>query len=63
MIDGIPVARRLAFGTVSHGIGTARAATEGEIQGAGSGVAMGAAAMVVSFVAPMLIPMLIHLFK
>jgi putative effector of murein hydrolase len=56
-----PVARGLAFGTVAHGIGTAQAATEGEIQGAVAGVAMGAAAVVVSMSAPLVIPRLLQL--
>jgi len=56
-----PVARGLALGTVSTGIGTAQAAMEGEIQGAVAGVAMGAAAVVVSMVAPILIPRLLQL--
>ncbi len=56
-----PVARGLALGTVSTGIGTAQAAMEGEIQGAVAGVAMGAAAVFVSMVAPILIPRLLQL--
>ena len=58
-----PVARGLAFGTVSQGFGTARAAAEGEIQGAVAGVAMGVAAVLVSFVAPTLIPVLLRVLK
>ena len=50
-----PVARGLAYGTVSHGIGTAQAAAEGELQGAVSGVAMGCAALLVSLAAPRLL--------
>jgi putative effector of murein hydrolase len=56
-----PIARGLAFGTVAHGIGTAQAASEGEIQGAVAGVAMGAAAVAVSMAAPILVPFLLHL--
>ena len=56
-----PVARGLALGTVSTGIGTAQAAMEGEIQGAVSGVAMGAAAVAISVIAPVLIPRLLQL--
>jgi putative effector of murein hydrolase len=51
-----PVARGLAYGTISHGIGTAQAAAEGELQGAVSGVAMGCAAVIVSLLAPHLLP-------
>jgi putative effector of murein hydrolase len=50
------VARGLAYGTISHGIGTAQAAAEGELQGAVSGVAMGCAAVIVSLLAPHLLP-------
>jgi putative effector of murein hydrolase len=56
-----PIARGLAYGTVAHGIGTAQAATEGELQGAVAGVAMGAAAVAISFLAPVLIPRLLQL--
>ena len=56
-----PVARGLALGTVSHGIGTAQAITEGEVQGAASSVAMAIAAMVGSFAAPILVPWLARL--
>ena len=55
-----PVSRGLAFGTIAHGIGTAQAATEGEIQGAVSGVAMGAAAVFVAAIAPWLVPLLMR---
>lgn len=55
-----PVARGLSLGTISQGFGTARAAAEGEIQGAVAGVAMGVAAVLVSFAAPTLIPMLLR---
>jgi predicted murein hydrolase (TIGR00659 family) len=56
-----PVARGLAFGTVAIGIGTAQAATEGEIQGAVAGVAMGVAAVAMAMVAPVLLPRLLQL--
>ncbi len=54
-----PVARGLAYGTISHGIGTAQAAAEGALQGAVSGVAMGCAAVIVSLLAPRLLPWLV----
>jgi putative effector of murein hydrolase len=54
-----PVARGLAYGTISHGIGTAQAATEGQLQGAVSGVAMGCSALVVALLAPRLLPWLV----
>jgi putative effector of murein hydrolase len=55
-----PVARGLAYGTVAIGIGTAQAATEGELQGAVAGIAMGIAAVMVSMSAPVLLPWLMH---
>ena len=47
-----PFARGLAIGTISHGIGTAEAVKEGEIQGAVAGAAMGMAAIATSFILP-----------
>ncbi|HLS59864.1 MAG TPA: LrgB family protein, partial [Virgibacillus sp.] len=43
-----PVARGLSFGTMAHGIGTAQAMNEGEIQGATSGIAIGLAGIFTS---------------
>lgn len=43
-----PLARGLAVGSVSHGIGTARAREEGELAGAASSLAMGLAVGTVS---------------
>jgi putative effector of murein hydrolase len=57
-----PIARGLAFGTIATGIGTAQAATEGEMQGAVAGVAMGVSAVANSFAAPIVIPWLLALF-
>jgi putative effector of murein hydrolase len=54
-----PVARGLAYGAISHGIGTAQAAAEGQLQGAVSGVAMGCAAVLVALLAPRLLPWLV----
>ena len=54
-----PIAYGLAMGTVSHGQGTAQAATENELAGAVSGVAMGLAAIVTSFILPLLLPYLL----
>ncbi|MEH7416608.1 LrgB family protein [Neobacillus drentensis] len=50
-----PFARGLAIGTIAHGIGTAEAVKEGEIQGAVSGAAMGIAAVFTSFIVPYII--------
>ncbi|MEH7309123.1 LrgB family protein [Neobacillus drentensis] len=54
-----PFARGLSIGTIAHGIGTAEAVKEGEIQGAVAGAAMGIAALLISFIIPYIIPFLI----
>ena len=54
-----PFARGLAIGTIAHGIGTAEAVKEGEIQGAVSGAAMGIAAIITSFIIPYIIHFII----
>jgi putative effector of murein hydrolase len=53
-----PLSRGLALGTISHGQGTAQAATEGEFCGAIAGVAMGFGAIFTSLAAPYVIPLL-----
>jgi putative effector of murein hydrolase len=53
-----PVARGLALGTISHGQGTAQAATEGEFTGAIAGVAMGLGAICTALAAPHLVPLI-----
>lgn len=45
-----PLARGLAIGSVSHGIGTARAREESELTGAASSIGMGLAALAVTLV-------------
>lgn len=54
-----PFARGLSIGTIAHGIGTAEAVKEGEIQGAVAGAAMGIAALLISFIIPYIIPYLL----
>ncbi|GBF06458.1 LrgB-like protein [Deinococcus aerius] len=49
-----PLARGIAIGSVSHGIGTARAREEGETTGAASSIGMGLAALVVTLVVALL---------
>ncbi|RSD26166.1 LrgB family protein [Mesobacillus subterraneus] len=51
-----PFSRGLAIGTIAHGIGTAEAAREGELQGAVSGAAMGLAAIITSIAVPFILP-------
>ena len=52
-----PVSRGLALGTISHGQGTAQAASESELSGAVAAVAMGLGAICTSLAAPWLIPL------
>jgi predicted murein hydrolase (TIGR00659 family) len=52
-----PVSRGLALGTISHGQGTAQAATESELSGAVAGVAMGLGAVCTSLAAPWIVPL------
>ena len=52
-----PLSRGLALGTISHGQGTAQAATESEFSGAIAGVAMGLGAICTSLAAPWIIPL------
>ena len=48
------VARGVALGSVSHGIGTSRALHEGETEGAFAGLAMGLTALASSMLLPLL---------
>jgi putative effector of murein hydrolase len=52
------MARGLALGTISHGIGTAQAAGESDIAGATAGVAMGLGALCTALAAPLIVPLL-----
>lgn len=54
-----PFARGLAIGTIAHGIGTAEAVKEGEVQGAVAGTAMGIAAVLTSIIIPYIITYII----
>jgi putative effector of murein hydrolase len=53
-----PFCRGLAYGSISHGIGTVQATAEGELQGAVSAAAMSASAVLVAISVPRLLPML-----
>ncbi|WHY75632.1 LrgB family protein [Neobacillus sp. WH10] len=53
-----PFARGLAIGTIAHGIGTAEAVKEGEVQGAVAGAAMGIAAVLTSIIIPFIIKLI-----
>ncbi|RJF73129.1 LrgB family protein [Deinococcus cavernae] len=49
-----PLARGVAIGSVSHGVGTAQARQEGELTGAASSIGMGLAALTVTLVVALL---------
>jgi putative effector of murein hydrolase len=53
-----PIARGVAYGGIAHGIGTAQAATEGELSGAVAGVSLGIGAILTSALAPVLLHLL-----
>jgi putative effector of murein hydrolase len=53
-----PISRGLALGAISHGQGTAQAATECELSGAIAGVAMGLGAVCTSLAAPWIVAVL-----
>jgi len=55
-----PLSRGLALGTQAHGIGTARAASEGELQVAIAGVAMGVNGIFVSILVPSIVVWMIN---
>jgi predicted murein hydrolase (TIGR00659 family) len=55
-----PISRGLALGTISHGQGTAQAATESELSGAIAAVAMGLGAVCTSLAAPWIVPVLLE---
>lgn len=54
-----PISRGLALGTISHGQGTAQAASENELSGAIGGVAMALGAVCTSLAAPWIVPILV----
>ena len=54
-----PVSRGVAFGAISHGIGTAQAATESELSGAVAGAAIAVGCIVTALLAPLLLPVLV----
>jgi len=50
-----PLATGLALGAAAHGLGTARAAGEGQREGAAAGMAMGAVGVATALIAPVII--------
>lgn len=56
------LATGLSLGAAAHGLGTARASEEGDVEGAASGMAMGLNGIVTSLLAPVIILLLSMLF-
>lgn len=52
----------LAMGSAAHGIGTARAAEEGEVEGATSGLAIGLMGLATAILAPPIVVVLLRIF-
>jgi putative effector of murein hydrolase len=55
-----PVARGVAYGTISHGIGTAQAASESGTSGAIAGAAIGLAGVMTALLAPQILPLVLR---
>lgn len=53
----------LAMGGAAHGIGTARAVEEGDVEGATSGLAIGLMGLATAILAPFVVPLLLRLFR
>jgi predicted murein hydrolase (TIGR00659 family) len=53
-----PLATGLALGAAAHGLGTARAAGEGPVEGASAGMAMGVVGVLTALLAPLVLSML-----
>jgi predicted murein hydrolase (TIGR00659 family) len=52
----------LAMGSAAHGIGTARAVEEGDVEGAASGLAIGLMGLATAVLAPLIVPLLLRAF-
>jgi putative effector of murein hydrolase len=53
----------LAMGSAAHGIGTARAVEEGEVEGATSGLAIGLMGLATALLAPPIVALLMWIFR
>lgn len=53
----------LAVGSAAHGIGTARAVEEGEVEGATSGLAIGLMGLATALLAPPIVAVLLRIFR
>lgn len=66
LLRAIGVTSRLAIGlslgTAAHGLGTARAAEEGDVEGAASGMAMGLNGIVTALLVPAIVALLLAVF-
>lgn len=66
LLRAIGVTSRLAIGlslgTAAHGLGTARAVEEGDVEGAASGMAMGLNGVVTALLVPVTVALLLALF-
>jgi predicted murein hydrolase (TIGR00659 family) len=51
----------LAMGSAAHGIGTARAVEQGDVEGASSGLAIGLMGLATAVLAPLIVPLLLRL--
>ncbi|MEO6362254.1 MAG: LrgB family protein [Caldimonas sp.] len=58
-----PLARGLAYGTISTGIGTSRALAESDLAGAAAAMAMSIAGVVVAVTAPFVVPSVVAAFR
>jgi predicted murein hydrolase (TIGR00659 family) len=54
------LATGLALGAAAHGLGTARAADEGDVEGASAGMAMGIVGALTALLAPILLPLVLR---
>jgi predicted murein hydrolase (TIGR00659 family) len=52
----------LAMGSAAHGIGTARAVEQGDVEGATSGLAIGLVGLATAVLAPIIVPLLLRMF-
>lgn len=58
-----PLAKGLSMGSVSHALGTAKAAEEDYQEGAFSSLALVICGIMTTILAPILFPILVHLFS
>lgn len=56
-----PLATGLALGSAAHGLGTARAADEGPVEGGAAGLAMGVMGILTALLAPLLLSVVLRL--